>query len=134
MAQLLIDNRTNPLSDGSETYAYNASMDSNSSHSINTPAVQTGQEIPEFVRQTQFVCENVLMPLICPLGIIGNGLSLCVLTRREMAAATTCFLTAMAVSDLLLLVFQVPMFFRINPDIAANSSFQRFIRFYSLIR
>lgn len=89
---------------------------------------------PTFLTNTVFVCNHVLMPLVCCLGILGNGLSVCVLTRREMAAATTCFLTAMAVSDLLLLCLQVPTFFQLNSDIAANNSFKRFIRFYTIIR
>ncbi|XP_005090728.1 FMRFamide receptor [Aplysia californica] len=89
---------------------------------------------PEYVLNTIFVCEHVLMPIVCCLGILGNGLSLCVLTRREMAAATTCFLTAMAVSDLLLLVMQVPTFFGLNSDIKSSMSFKRFIRYYAVIR
>ncbi|GFO40939.1 peptide receptor gpcr [Plakobranchus ocellatus] len=89
---------------------------------------------PEFLSNTDYACNSVLVPLICCLGILGNGLSLCVLTRREMAAATTCFLTAMAVSDLLLLSIQVPTFFQLNPTVAAGEGFNRFIRFYTIMR
>lgn len=89
---------------------------------------------PEYLIRTKFICEHILMPLICSLGICGNALSLCVLTRREMAAATTCFLTAMAVSDLLLLMLQVPAFFSLNARISSKDSFQSFIRFYAVIR
>ena len=98
------------------------------------PQVPDRPPTPEFLINTAFVCNHVLMPLVCSLGILGNGLSVCVLTRREMAAATTCFLTAMAVSDLLLLGLQVPTFFQLNPSIAANHSFKRFIRFYTVVR
>ncbi|KAH9500118.1 hypothetical protein Btru_076640 [Bulinus truncatus] len=89
---------------------------------------------PDYLQRIKFTCEHVLMPIICCLGICGNALSLCVLTRREMAAATTCFLTAMAVSDLLLLVLQLPAFFGLNADVAARYSYKLFIRFYSVIR
>ncbi|CAG5127632.1 unnamed protein product [Candidula unifasciata] len=90
--------------------------------------------LPDYVQRTMFVCDHVLIPIICMLGIVGNGLSLCVLTRREMAAATTCFLTALAVSDLLLLILQIPFFFELNGAIAGSFSFKRFIRMYAVIR
>ncbi|RUS81523.1 hypothetical protein EGW08_010693 [Elysia chlorotica] len=100
-----------------------------------TPALPAGRPpMPEFLSNTMFVCDHVLMPLVCSLGILGNGLSVCVLTRREMAAATTCFLTAMAVSDILLLGLQVPTFFQLNPYIAASDGFKRFIRSYTILR
>ncbi|GFS08255.1 peptide receptor GPCR [Elysia marginata] len=102
--------------------------------SASAPQVPGRPAQPEFLVNTVFACDRVLMPLVCCLGILGNGLSVCVLTRREMAAATTCFLTAMAVSDLLLLSLQVPTFFQLNPGIAANDSFKRFIRFYTIVR
>ncbi|XP_059154173.1 FMRFamide receptor-like [Physella acuta] len=90
--------------------------------------------MPDYVMRAHYICEQVLVPIICCLGIIGNSLSLCVLTRREMAAATTCFLTAMAVSDLLLLIFQVPSFFNSNARIAEGDSFKLFFRYYTVIR
>uniref|UniRef100_A0A2C9M8S3 G-protein coupled receptors family 1 profile domain-containing protein n=1 Tax=Biomphalaria glabrata TaxID=6526 RepID=A0A2C9M8S3_BIOGL len=89
---------------------------------------------PEYLNRIQYTCEHVLTPIVCSLGICGNALSLCVLTRREMAAATTCFLTALAVSDLLLLMLQVPAFFGNNAGVASSYSFRLFTRFYSVIR
>lgn len=89
---------------------------------------------PRYVLDTIFVCDRILMPIICCLGILGNGLSLCVLTRREMAAATTCFLTALAVSDVMLLILQIPPFFEFNESIAATNRFQLFIRYYTVIK
>ena len=90
--------------------------------------------LPEYYQNTKFICEQVLLPLVCSLGIIGNGLSLCVLTRREMAAATTCFLTALAVSDILLLSLQLPLFLGHNEAIAARDSYKIFNRYYYVIR
>lgn len=101
---------------------------------VTTNPISQVPMVPEYVQRAHFICEEVLVPIICCLGIIGNSLSLCVLTRREMAAATTCFLTAMAVSDLLLLTFQVPSFFHSNTRIANTDSFKLFFRYYTVIR
>jgi hypothetical protein len=130
MAMLITDNIS--VSSAEMT---NASFESNISQPLSTALTPHGRPaLPEYLTQTMFICDHVLMPLICSLGIIGNGLSLCVLTRREMVAATTCFFTALAVSDLLLLLFQIPAFFELNSDLAASFSFKQFIRVYSIIR
>uniref|UniRef100_A0A0B7ACZ6 G-protein coupled receptors family 1 profile domain-containing protein n=2 Tax=Arion vulgaris TaxID=1028688 RepID=A0A0B7ACZ6_9EUPU len=133
MAMALIGNLTAMFHYEAQSGGDNMSIESNISIITKAPpAIQP--VLPEYLTQTMFICDNLLMPLICCLGIVGNGLSLCVLTRREMAAATTCFLTAMAVSDLLLLILQVPIFFELNAGIAATNSFKIFIRFYTVIR
>lgn len=90
--------------------------------------------VPQYYAETRFACDRVLLPVVCCLGILANGLSLGVLTRREMAAATTCFLTAMAVSDILLLSLQLPTFFGLNEAIANTQRFKLFIRYYTIIR
>ncbi|BFZ01779.1 hypothetical protein BsWGS_04818 [Bradybaena similaris] len=104
-----------------------SSVTSNVSHSDNT--------LPDYLKTTVFVCDHVLMPTFVVLGIVGNGLSLCVLTRRNMAAVTTRFLIALAASDLLLLILQIPGFFILNKAYSAASlSIKRFIGIYALIR
>uniref|UniRef100_A0A0B7BJM7 G-protein coupled receptors family 1 profile domain-containing protein n=1 Tax=Arion vulgaris TaxID=1028688 RepID=A0A0B7BJM7_9EUPU len=134
MAMFLNDSQADLFLHGNPDKMNNTSFGINSSQIITFPATQTGPMTPEYVLRTMFICDRVLMPIICSLGIVANGLSLCVLTRKEMAAATTCFLTAMAVSDLLLLVLQIPTFFEFNQSIAATYSFKHFIRHYIVFR
>lgn len=88
---------------------------------------------PDYLLHTQFVCDRVLIPLVVTFGVVGNLLSLVVLTRKEMASPTNCFLTALAISDLSLLLLQVPMFFGLNPSVAATDSFIIFLRYYTVI-
>ncbi|KAK7110230.1 G-protein coupled receptor daf-37-like [Littorina saxatilis] len=88
---------------------------------------------PDFLLHTQFVVDRVLIPLVVTFGIVGNFLSLVVLTRKEMASPTNSFLTALAISDISLLLLQVPMFFGLNPSVASTDSFKLFVRYYTVI-
>lgn len=88
---------------------------------------------PEYLLQTQFVCDRVLVPLVVTLGILGNLLSLVVLTRKEMSSPTNCFLTALAISDVSLLCLRIPMFFGFNDNVAKSNSFMLFVRYYTVI-
>lgn len=81
----------------------------------------------------QFVCDRVLVPLVVCFGIVGNVLSLVVLTRKEMASPTNCFLTALAISDLSLLLLRIPVFFGLNPNVAAQPGYVLFSRYYTVI-
>lgn len=90
-------------------------------------------ETPDYLLHTQFVCDRVLVPLVVSFGIVGNILSLAVLTRKEMASPTNCFLTALAISDLSLLLLQVPTFFGLNAALAATAGFKLFLRYYTVV-
>jgi hypothetical protein len=86
-----------------------------------------------FLFGVQFVCDRVLLPLVVCFGIVGNVLSLCVLTRKEMASPTNCFLTALAISDLSLLLLRIPILFGLNPSLAATPGYTLFSRYYTVI-
>lgn len=88
---------------------------------------------PDFLLHTQFVCDRVLLPIVVCVGIIGNILSLVVLTRKEMTSPTNCFLTALAISDISLLFLQVPLFFGLNAATAGRDSYKLFVRYYTVI-
>lgn len=90
-------------------------------------------EPPDFLLHTQFVCDRVLIPLVVCFGIVGNVLSLAVLTRKEMASPTNCFLTALAISDLSLLLLQLPMFFGLSAAVASTPGYRMFARYYTVI-
>lgn len=54
---------------------------------------------------------NVVMPPMYLLGVVGNILCLVVLTRPQMVNPTSCFLIALAVSDLLMIITPIPNIF-----------------------
>ena len=50
-----------------------------------------------------------LSPLVLLVGLVGNVLTLCVMSRRRLSGTSTCvYLSAMAVADTLALIFRIP--------------------------
>lgn len=49
----------------------------------------------------RFICLQILMPIVCIIGVTGNVLNIVVLTTATMRSSTSCYLCAVAVSDLL---------------------------------
>ncbi|XP_041368166.1 sex peptide receptor-like [Gigantopelta aegis] len=89
---------------------------------------------PEYLLQVIFVCDQVLTPLVVCFGIIGNIFSIVVLTRKEMSSPTNCFLKALAASDVMLLVVQIPHFLSYNHRLNDTHSFKIFYRYYTIFR
>lgn len=54
---------------------------------------------------TRFIVQKLCVPLVVLIGVVGNSLSLVVLTRKCMRSSTNSYLTALALFDLLYLVF-----------------------------
>lgn len=54
---------------------------------------------------TRFVVQKILVPIITSIGLCGNIVSIRVLTHRTMLSSTNCYLTALAIFDVLYLVF-----------------------------
>lgn len=57
------------------------------------------------LEQTRFVVLTVLVPIVILIGVTGNIMNICVLTRRWMHSSTNCYLTALAICDVLYLCF-----------------------------
>ena len=53
---------------------------------------------------TRFIVQKILVPLIVTFGVLGNAVTVAVLTRPWMKSSTNSYLTALAVYDLLYLV------------------------------
>ncbi|XP_076066241.1 FMRFamide receptor-like [Oratosquilla oratoria] len=54
---------------------------------------------------SRYWVQRVLVPLVMVVGVVGNAVTIVVLTRRRMRSSTNNYLTALAISDLLHLVF-----------------------------
>lgn len=57
-----------------------------------------------FLNGTRFWTQRVLTPIVVFIGIIGNLITIAVLSQRRMKSSTNTYLTALAVSDLLYLI------------------------------
>ena len=54
---------------------------------------------------TRFVVQKLLVPVITSVGLCGNMVSIRVLTHQSMVSSTNCYLTALAIFDVLYLMF-----------------------------
>ncbi|XP_050532343.1 FMRFamide receptor-like [Daktulosphaira vitifoliae] len=58
-----------------------------------------------FRKDVHFWAQQALLPAVVAIGLVGNMLSVVVLTREPMKSSTSTYLTALAVSDLFYLLF-----------------------------
>lgn len=58
-----------------------------------------------FRKAVHFWAQQALLPAVVAVGVVGNMLSVVVLTREPMKSSTSTYLTALAVSDLFYLLF-----------------------------
>ncbi|XP_050738833.1 FMRFamide receptor-like isoform X2 [Eriocheir sinensis] len=88
-----------------------------------TPALVNGtdnataemHEYAPFLAGSRYVVQRVLVPVVLVLGVVGNTVTIVVLTRRQMRSSTNSYLTALAISDLLYLVFIFSLSIRHHP-------------------
>lgn len=96
----------------------------------NNASVETSNATNEFVQfyaHAQFVTGLILYPILCTFGLVGNSISLVVLSHRKMISSTNVFLSALAAADILkllndLLYFLDLVLLRIHPA-AGNALF-----------
>ncbi|CAG0901582.1 unnamed protein product [Darwinula stevensoni] len=69
----------------------------------------------ECMEATRFWIQRVLLPIVAAVGMAGNSLSMIILTRKEMRSSIHWYLTGLAASDLLYLVFVFSLSFRHYP-------------------
>jgi len=58
---------------------------------------------------TRLIVQKVLIPCVVLFGVSGNLVNVAVLTRRSMKSSTNSYLTALAVYDILYLIFALTM-------------------------
>lgn len=62
-------------------------------------------EYAAFLAGSRYVVQRILVPVVLVLGVVGNTVTIVVLTRRQMRSSTNSYLTALAISDMLYLIF-----------------------------
>ena len=70
-----------------------------------------------FMDESRHWVQKVFVPLVMCVGVVGNSVSMVVLTRRKMRSSTNSYLTALAISDLLYLVFVFSLSLQHHPNI-----------------
>lgn len=93
-----------------------------------------GQELGQMDRLYEHKLMYYLMGIggvsVCCLGLVANGLSVAVLTRRSMRSSTYTYLSALAVCDTLVLVFTALLILK---DTKSDSSSKSLDHIYSII-
>lgn len=61
---------------------------------------------------TRYIVQNILVPIVSISGVVGNVLSIIVLTHQSMKSSTNCYLTALSVADTLYIIFSATLSFK----------------------
>ncbi|EUB61910.1 peptide (FMRFamide/neurokinin-3)-like receptor [Echinococcus granulosus] len=67
------------------------------------------------------ICTQILMPIVCVVGMASNALNIVVLTMATMHSSTSCYLCAVAVYDLLYSLTGLPLTLRTYPSLEMSS-------------
>jgi G protein-coupled receptor 139 len=59
----------------------------------------------EFLEGTRFWVQKVLVPILMVIGVIGNSITIMIMTRRRMRSSTNNYLAALAIMDMMYLIF-----------------------------
>lgn len=88
-----------------ETSSYLPNSFHHSNSSSSSQPLDSSSDLAKLVGETRYVIHTYLVPLVTVVGVLGNLVTILVLTRRQMrTSSTNSYLTALAVSDLLYLV------------------------------
>lgn len=69
------------------------------------------------------ICTQILMPLVCIVGVAGNVLNIVVLTMATMRSSTSCYLCAVAVYDLLYSLTGLPLTLRTFSSLEMSAAY-----------
>ena len=76
---------------------------------LETPVTDSVRQLDEMRALTVLLVQKIFMPLVVLVGCVGNAINMTVLTRPTMRSSTNCYLTALALYDMLYLVFAFSM-------------------------
>ncbi|XP_063243833.1 probable G-protein coupled receptor 139 [Bacillus rossius redtenbacheri] len=85
------------------------------SFNMTSPLPQNLSAAEQFRDGSRFWIQRVLVPVVVGVGVLGNAVSMVVLTNRRMRSSTNVYLTALAASDLLYLVLVLVLSFEHYP-------------------
>ncbi|XP_049818518.1 sex peptide receptor-related protein 2-like isoform X2 [Aethina tumida] len=79
----------------------------------------------------RFWIQRVLVPVVVCIGVIGQTISVMVLTRRRMRSSTNIYLSALAIADILYNLFALLLSFKHYPNIH-DRKYALYWRFYGI--
>ncbi|XP_035222972.1 FMRFamide receptor-like [Stegodyphus dumicola] len=94
-----------------------------------TSAPEPNPALEEFQEQSRFWVQKVLVPIIMLIGVIGNTVTIFIMTQRRMRSSTNWYLAALAIFDMSYLVFSFALSFQHYPHIH-DSQFYAYWKFW----
>ena len=94
-----------------------------------TEAVDRSEDLDDLAHHlavTRLIVQKVLIPSVVLFGVGGNLVNVAVLTRRSMKSSTNSYLTALAVYDILYLVFALTMTLKHYSGVTGWASYQHY--------
>ncbi|GFT38647.1 FMRFamide receptor [Nephila pilipes] len=96
------------------------------------PSVMSSDPDPsleEFQLHSRFWIQRVLVPIIMIIGVIGNTITIFIMTQRRMRSSTNWYLAALAIFDMSYLIFSFLLSFQHYPHIH-DAQFYLYWRFW----
>lgn len=75
------------------------------------------ESLVEFQENSRFWVQRVLVPIIMIIGVVGNTMTIFIMTQRRMRSSTNWYLAALAIFDMSYLVFSFILSFQHYPHI-----------------
>jgi len=75
---------------------------------------------------TRLIVQKILVPSVVLFGVSGNLVNVAVLTRRSMKSSTNSYLTALAVCDILYLIFALTMTLNHYSGVSSSAWYQHY--------
>lgn len=108
----------------SSDYLINNLMNCSQLNCTNSSWFSTSPTVPdvhpslvEFQETSRFWVQKVLVPIIMIIGVIGNTMTIFIMTQRRMRSSTNWYLAALAIFDMSYLVFSFVLSFQHYPNI-----------------
>ncbi|KAG5867916.1 hypothetical protein JTB14_022609 [Gonioctena quinquepunctata] len=79
---------------------------------------------------SRFYVQKVFVPILLCIGLVGNTITVMVLTRRRMRSSTNTYLSALAIADIIQLIFGFLLSF--EHDDIHDKKYELYWRFYGL--
>ncbi|CAH0548119.1 unnamed protein product [Brassicogethes aeneus] len=91
----------------------------------------TDPETEAILNNSRFWIQRVIVPLVVCIGVVGNTVTVMVLTRRRMRSSTNIYLSALAIADILHNFFVLVLSFKHYPNVH-DKKYELFWRFYGI--
>ncbi len=98
-------------------------------NATNSPGVTADPhaDLVQHMQNTRFVIQKVLTPIVVIFGVVGNTINIAVLTQKIMrTSSTNTYLSALAIYDVLYLIFGLTMSFKHYKSIKAMDLYTRY--------